>query len=87
MTDAEIVARYLAGERVKRLSSARGNAPVYRALRRAGIEPRRTRQWWAEAAKLSAIGMCNNAIAIWLGRNRSSVAYALRQLRETRPSP
>lgn len=86
MTDAEIVARYLAGERVKRLCGGGSTTPVYRALRRAGIEPQRFRVWWDDAAALADQGVNQNQIAVRLGRTPKAVGYALRQLRETRPA-
>lgn len=80
LSDAEIVTRYLAGERVKRLCGGGSTTPVYRALRRAGIEPQRFRVWWQEAARLKAEGLCQNRIAVALGRTPKAVNYALRQM-------
>lgn len=73
---ADTVERYLAGEQPKRIAGSRNT--VYRALRRAGIEPQRRRTWWAEAAELAAKGMGKNEIALWLGKHPSSIRYALK---------
>lgn len=83
MTDAEIVSRYLAGEPLKLLRSGQSNEPVYRALRRQGVETRGRRLWWAQAQALFDAGMSKRAIAARLGKDRASVIYALKQM--TRP--
>jgi hypothetical protein len=84
MTDAEIVTRYRAGEPLKLLRTGSTNEPVYRALRRAGVEPRGRRLWWPEAQALFDAGMSKRQIAQRLGKDRASVIYALRQMQESR---
>jgi DNA-binding NarL/FixJ family response regulator len=84
MTRDEIVARYLAGEKVKRLRDGSSNEQVYRALRKAGVKPGRTRAWWPEVAALSAQGLTTHAIAKRLGRGFAAVQYVVEKLQETR---
>lgn len=80
MTDAEIVAGYLAGRPVKTLHSGVTNEPVYRALRKAGIEPQRARSWWPDAADLHRQGLTAYAIGKRLGRGVYGVKYALKAM-------
>jgi len=85
VTDPEIVARYLAGEHVKRLHDGVTNEPVYRALRKAGIAPNRTRARWPRIAELHAQGMHLCAIAREVGATPSVVSYALKAMAAAQP--